>query len=192
MTDQRDHQHRIMDTVSQVLRNPDVQIANQQRIRTKQILATSVCIHAPKSKCGAEREGANFQKTRFSMSLADGYKSEVKVYSTSVVIRLEGHVIRTALIALPYAKRNRTFLGRDFLQKAGIVLNLKHRNWFFRDSPYRTYDFVKEVIIQESQNQPNLEENTCLLRDDESKCLTPEQRNELDLVLLAYTIGEVP
>ncbi|GFQ85268.1 tetraspanin [Trichonephila clavata] len=53
--------------------------------------------------------------------------------------------------------------------KAGIVLNLRHRNWFFSDSPHRTYDFVKEAIIQEVQSRPNLEENTCLLRDDEGK-----------------------
>ncbi|GFQ85125.1 retrovirus-related Pol polyprotein from transposon opus [Trichonephila clavata] len=102
------------------------------------------------------------------MSLADGHKSEVEVYTTSVVIRLEERVIRTQLIILPYAKGNRTLLGMDFLQKAGIVLNLKHRNWFFSDSPHRTYDFVKEAIIQEVQSRPNLEENTCLLRDDEA------------------------
>ncbi|GFR01699.1 uncharacterized protein TNCT_450131, partial [Trichonephila clavata] len=114
-----------------------------------------------------QKEGANFQKTQITMSLADGHKSEVEVYTTSVVIRLEERVIRTQLIILPYAKGNRTLLGMDFLQKAGIVLNLKHRNWFFSDSPHRTYDFVKEAIIQEVQSRPNLEENTCLLRDDE-------------------------
>ncbi|GFR24598.1 hypothetical protein TNCT_602111 [Trichonephila clavata] len=59
--------------------------------------------------------------------LADGHKSEVEVYTTSVVIRLEERVIRTQLIILPYAKGNRTLLGMDFLQKAGIVLNLRHR-----------------------------------------------------------------
>ncbi|GFU19867.1 hypothetical protein NPIL_639091 [Nephila pilipes] len=80
------------------------------------------------------------------MFLADGHKFEVEVYTTSIVIRLEGRVIRTPLIALPYAKENPTLLGMDFLQKAGIVLNLKHRNWFFRDSPHRTYDFVRAVI----------------------------------------------
>ncbi|GFR22768.1 transposon Ty3-G Gag-Pol polyprotein [Trichonephila clavata] len=53
---------------------------------------------------------------------ADGHKSEVEVYTTSVVIRLEERVIRTQLIILPYAKGNRTLLGMDFLQKAGIVL----------------------------------------------------------------------
>ncbi|GFT39892.1 protein toll [Nephila pilipes] len=45
-----------------------------------------------------QREGANFQKTRLSISLADGQKSEMKVYTTSVVIRLEGRVIRTPLM----------------------------------------------------------------------------------------------
>ncbi|GFR01610.1 uncharacterized protein TNCT_334121 [Trichonephila clavata] len=121
-----------------------------------------------------QKEGANFQKTQITMSLADGHKSEVEVYTTSVVIRLEERVIRTQLIILPYAKGNRTLLGMDFLQKAGIVLNLKHRNWFFSDSPHRTYDFVKEAIIQEVQSRPNLEENTCLLRDDEDSMTISE------------------
>ncbi|GFS32495.1 hypothetical protein NPIL_22791 [Nephila pilipes] len=52
------------------------------------------------------KDRANFQKTRLSMSLADGQKSEVEVYITRVVNRLEGRVIRTPLIALPYAKGN--------------------------------------------------------------------------------------
>ncbi|GFT82775.1 hypothetical protein NPIL_484931 [Nephila pilipes] len=65
----------------------------------------------------------------------------MSVYTTSVDIKLEGRVICTPLIALPYAKGNRTLLGIDFLPKSGIVLNLKHRNWFFRDSSHRTYDF---------------------------------------------------
>ncbi|GFU58056.1 hypothetical protein NPIL_295491 [Nephila pilipes] len=71
-----------------------------------------------------------------SMSLDDGQKFEVEVYSTNVVVRLEGRVIRTPLIALSYAKGNRTLLGIDFLQKSGIVLNLNHRNWLFIDSPH--------------------------------------------------------
>ncbi|GFU23405.1 retrovirus-related Pol polyprotein from transposon opus [Nephila pilipes] len=50
------------------------------------------------------------------MSLADGQKPEVEVYTTSVVIRLEGRAIRTPLIALPCARGNRTFLGMDVLQ----------------------------------------------------------------------------
>ncbi|GFS93870.1 retrovirus-related Pol polyprotein from transposon opus [Nephila pilipes] len=132
------------------------------------------------------REEDNFQKIRLSMSLADGQKSELEVYTTSVVIKLEGRVIRTPLIALPYAKGNRTLLGMNFLQKAGIVLNLKHRNWYFSDSPYRTYDFVKKVIVQEVQSRSNNEENTCLLRDEEGKCLTPEQRNDLSTLLKMF------
>ncbi|GFS99302.1 hypothetical protein NPIL_185611 [Nephila pilipes] len=102
---------------------------------------------------------------------------EVEVYTTGIVIAtsvIEGRVIHTRLIALLYAKGNPTLLGVDFLQRAGILLNLKLRNWFFSDSPHRTYDFVKEVIIQEIQSRSNLEENTCFLHDDEDKCLKPE------------------
>ncbi|GFR19899.1 hypothetical protein TNCT_485021 [Trichonephila clavata] len=66
--------------------------------------------------------------------------------------------------ALPYARGNRTLLGMNFLQKAGIVLNLRHRNWYFSNSPRRTYNFVKKIIIQEVQSRLNLKENTCLLR----------------------------
>ncbi|GFQ69654.1 retrovirus-related Pol polyprotein from transposon opus, partial [Trichonephila clavata] len=98
-----------------------------------------------------QKEGANFQKTQITMSLADGHKSEVEVYTTSVVIRLEERVIRTQLIILPYAKGNRTLLGMDFLQKAGIVLNLKHRNWFFSDSPIEPTILLKKQLFKKSK-----------------------------------------
>ncbi|GFU06053.1 transposon Tf2-6 polyprotein, partial [Nephila pilipes] len=81
----------------------------------------------------SQREGANFQKIQLSKSLADYHKSEVEVYTISVVIRLKGNVIHTPLISLPYAKVNLTLLGMDFLQKVGILQNLKYSNWFFND-----------------------------------------------------------
>ncbi|GFS75714.1 hypothetical protein NPIL_67081 [Nephila pilipes] len=59
-------------------------------------------------------------------------------------VRHEGRVIRRPLIALPYVKGNRTLLGMDFLQKVGIVLNLKRRNWFFSDSPHRTKKLLSQ------------------------------------------------
>ncbi|GFT01334.1 retrovirus-related Pol polyprotein from transposon 297 [Nephila pilipes] len=126
-----------------------------------------------------QREGANFQKTQLSMSLTEGHKSEVEVYTTSVIIRLEGLVIRIPPIALSYAKGNRTIFGMHFLQTAGIFLNLKHRNWFFSDSPHEHMIFFKEIIIQEVKSRPNIGMNTYLMRDDEGICLTPDQRNEL-------------
>ncbi|GFT52853.1 uncharacterized protein NPIL_599961 [Nephila pilipes] len=92
-----------------------------------------------------EREGVNFQKTR----LLQTPKSPRWIYTTSIVTRLEGHVIRIPLIILPYAKGNRILLEMDFLEKDGIALNFKHHNWLFSDSPHRKNDFVKEVISQE-------------------------------------------
>ncbi|GFT97371.1 transposon Ty3-G Gag-Pol polyprotein [Nephila pilipes] len=150
MTDQRDHRYRVMDEVSQVLRKPDVQIANQQRIKAHQILATSICFssstpnQSPVLKLAVngiwgivcadtgsshtiagetlylilQREATNFQKTRLSVSLADGQKAKEEVFTTSVVIKLEGHVIRTPLIALPNAKGNGTLLGNGLFTKS--------------------------------------------------------------------------
>ncbi|GFT51590.1 hypothetical protein NPIL_587531 [Nephila pilipes] len=95
--------------------------------------------------------------------------------------------LRTPLIALPYAKGNRILLGLiDILQKIESVLNLKRRKLFLSDSFHLTYNCVKEAIIQHAQSRPNLEENTGLLRDDERKCLTPEQRNELGTLIKMY------
>ncbi|GFR19066.1 hypothetical protein TNCT_271371 [Trichonephila clavata] len=83
--------------------------------------------------------------------LADGHKSEVEVYTTSVVIRLEERVIRTQLIILPYAKGNRTLLGMDFLQKAGIVLNLKHRNCSLVIHPIEPTILLKKQLFKKSK-----------------------------------------
>ncbi|GFR34010.1 retrovirus-related Pol polyprotein from transposon opus [Trichonephila clavata] len=98
-----------------------------------------------------QKEGANFQKTQITMSLADGHKSEVEVYTTSVVIRLEERVIRTQLIILPYAKGNRTLLGMDFLQKAGIVLNLKIATGSLVTHPIEPTILLKKQLFKKSK-----------------------------------------
>ncbi|GFU10135.1 retrovirus-related Pol polyprotein from transposon 297 [Nephila pilipes] len=46
-----------------------------------------------------------------------GLMAEVEIYTTSVIIRLEGRVIRTSLIVLPYAEGNRTLLRMGFYKK---------------------------------------------------------------------------
>ncbi|GFT07631.1 hypothetical protein NPIL_255401 [Nephila pilipes] len=64
----------------------------------------------------------------------------------------------------------------DFLQKAGIVMNLKHCNWFYSDSPHRTYDFVKEVANPEDPDVPIGVYHTSTSRphqDPSTKPLTP-------------------
>ena len=43
---------------------------------------------------------------------------------------------------MPDAKQNRTLLGVDFLETAGIVLNIPQRYWFFEQQPDEHYDFA--------------------------------------------------
>ncbi|GFT98574.1 hypothetical protein NPIL_232781 [Nephila pilipes] len=92
----------------------------------------TLLLEKPYTSFYRERE-PTFRRLDSLCSLADGQKSEVEVYTTSVVIKLEGRVIHTPVIALHYAKRNQILRRMDFLQKSGIVLNLKHRNWFFSE-----------------------------------------------------------
>ncbi|GFS54322.1 retrovirus-related Pol polyprotein from transposon 17.6 [Trichonephila clavipes] len=103
-----------------------------------------------------QREGVNFQKTRLSISLVDGHKSEVDVYTTSGVIRLEERVIRTSLIALSYTKANRTLLGMHFLQKAGIVLNLNPQNGSLVINLVELLILLKKQSSQKSEVDPIL------------------------------------
>ncbi|KFM72949.1 hypothetical protein X975_25427, partial [Stegodyphus mimosarum] len=58
------------------------------------------------------------------MVLADGKERNVQALTTMVNLNVEGKIVRMKFIALPKAKGNRTLLGTDFLQAAGIVLNI--------------------------------------------------------------------
>lgn len=133
-----------------------------------------------------KQEGAVFQKMQLTMTLADGGKSQVEAYKTCVDIGLEGRTIKTNLIALPHAKENRTLLGTDFLQDAGVVLDLKGRKWFFKDVPHRKYDFGEETNLCDIKSTLNVESNTCKLREEEGKQLSKEEKSQLNTLLKQY------
>ncbi|GFT79672.1 retrovirus-related Pol polyprotein from transposon opus [Nephila pilipes] len=122
-----------------------------------------------------KKRGADFQKTQLTMSLADGTKNEVEAYTTCVDVGLEGKVIKTNLIALSHAKENRTLLGTDFLKDAGVVLDLKDRNWYFNDFPRRKFEFAEDATAC-NINTMTTESNSCQLREDESHKLSNEEK----------------
>lgn len=63
--------------------------------------------------------------------------------ATVCEIIIGGRNINIQFIILPDAENNRTLLGADFLEKAGIVLNMAQRYWYFEDDPMQHYDFAK-------------------------------------------------
>ncbi|KAI8116348.1 hypothetical protein CVS40_11568 [Lucilia cuprina] len=70
-----------------------------------------------------------FQSVFAEITLADGISRKENVYSTIVDIIIGNRLKRIRFICLPKAKDNRTLLGIDFLEQAGIVMDLAQRTW---------------------------------------------------------------
>ncbi|GFS54790.1 uncharacterized protein NPIL_212121 [Nephila pilipes] len=88
-------------------------------------------------------KGLIFQETTLTMSLADGQQTTGEVFTTQVMIEIEGRSVLTKFIILPKAKGNRTLLGTDFLSSAGLILDVKNASWYFWDNPTPKYPFAK-------------------------------------------------
>ncbi|GFS29516.1 hypothetical protein NPIL_205551 [Nephila pilipes] len=72
------------------------------------------------------------------------------------------------IAVLPEAKGNKTLSGRDFLNAAGIVLDVQGGKWYFSENPRKQYEFFKKPLKK-------IAISAFELREDEGKHLTPEQ-----------------
>ncbi|GFT36182.1 uncharacterized protein NPIL_96821 [Nephila pilipes] len=88
-------------------------------------------------------KGLIFQETTLAMSLADGQQTTGEVFTTQVIIEIEGRSVLTRFIILPKAKGNRTLLETDFLSSAGLILDVKNACWYFRGNPTHKYRLAK-------------------------------------------------
>ncbi|GFS34858.1 eukaryotic translation initiation factor 3 subunit B [Nephila pilipes] len=73
-------------------------------------------------------------------------KENITALSAVVNLYIEGKVIPTEFLVLPEAKRNKTLLGRDFLNAAGIVLDVQGGKWYFSENPRRQYEFFQKHL----------------------------------------------
>ncbi|GFX83485.1 transposon Ty3-I Gag-Pol polyprotein [Trichonephila clavipes] len=65
-----------------------------------------------------------FTNKRISFMMADGIRQTIMALSTVVDLYIEGKVFATKFLVLPDAKGNKTLLGLDFLNAAGIILDV--------------------------------------------------------------------
>ncbi|GFT27344.1 retrovirus-related Pol polyprotein from transposon 297 [Trichonephila clavipes] len=72
-----------------------------------------------------QEHDVTFKNKRISFMMADGIRQTVMALSTVVDLYIEGKVIPTEFLVLPDAKGNKTLLGLDFLNAAGIVLDVQ-------------------------------------------------------------------
>ncbi|GFU34422.1 uncharacterized protein NPIL_251331 [Nephila pilipes] len=66
-----------------------------------------------------------FANKIISFMMADGIQQNITALSAVVNLYIEGKVIPTEFLVLPEAKGNKTLLGRDFLNAAGIVFDVQ-------------------------------------------------------------------
>ncbi|XP_072947718.1 uncharacterized protein [Epargyreus clarus] len=95
------------------------------------------------------RKGTKFTALPTEIKLADGTTKSSNLLTATVDVIIGGRILPVTFSAIPEAKDNRTLLGIDCLEKAGIVLNLGQRGWYFIDEPETTHNFLNlsnEVI----------------------------------------------
>lgn len=73
-----------------------------------------------------------FQQTFLNISLANCHPAKENSLITIVTVETEIRKFCTDFIVLPKAKGNRTFLGRDFLDRSGLVPDVKNRHFLLQ------------------------------------------------------------
>ncbi|GFT00040.1 retrovirus-related Pol polyprotein from transposon 297 [Trichonephila clavipes] len=123
-----------------------------------------------------QEHDVTFTNKRISFMMADGIRQTIMALSTVVDLYIEGKVIPTEFLALPDAKGNKTLLGLDFLNAAGIVLDVQGGKWHFSRNPRKQYKFFKKTL-------EDITLSAFELRKDEGKNLSPEQARKINILL---------
>lgn len=87
--------------------------------------------------------GVQFTERNAEISLADGTVKMEALLICTVEVVIGNRILPITLTVLPNARDNRTLLGIDFLESAGITLNLPQRVWSFIDKPQETFQFLQ-------------------------------------------------
>lgn len=91
--------------------------------------------------------GCTFHSLRMDISLADGSRSVQECLATTCKMEIGRKTVDIQFVVLPNARHNRTLLGTDFLEKAGIVLNMGQKYWYFEEEPEVHYLFAEPLPL---------------------------------------------
>lgn len=89
-----------------------------------------------------------FPRQRPIVTLADGSTSTQNLLACICKIIIGGRELKIRFVALPNASNNRTLLGVDFLEQAGIVMNMAQRYWYFEDQPKEKFNFQESLPLE--------------------------------------------
>ncbi|GFV65308.1 retrovirus-related Pol polyprotein from transposon 297 [Trichonephila clavipes] len=123
-----------------------------------------------------QEHDVTFTNKRISFMMADENRQTIMALSTVVDLYIEGKVILTEFLVLPDTKGNKTLLGLDFLNAAGIVLDVQGGKWHFSGNPRKQYKFFKKTL-------EDITLSLFELRKDEGKNLSPELARKINILL---------
>ncbi|GFT35670.1 transposon Ty3-I Gag-Pol polyprotein [Trichonephila clavipes] len=123
-----------------------------------------------------QEHDVTFKNKRISFMMADGTRQTIMALSTVVDLYIEGKVIATEFLVLPEAKGNKTLQGLDFLNAAGIILDVQGGKWHFSGNPRKQYKFFKKTL-------EDITLSAFELREDDGKTLSPEQARKINILL---------
>ncbi|KAI8118467.1 hypothetical protein CVS40_9878, partial [Lucilia cuprina] len=82
-----------------------------------------------------------FDSIMCNILLADGTYCERKCLMITCKIVIGGRCLNIQFLIFPEEKSNRTLIGSDFMEEAGIVLNMGQRYWYFKNCPTQQLAF---------------------------------------------------
>ncbi|GFY12278.1 retrovirus-related Pol polyprotein from transposon 297 [Trichonephila clavipes] len=135
-----------------------------------------------KSKCPKSTRANEMETTVNCMTL---FNLNSNLYPTSVIVlKIFGEKIAVCadtgashtIAVLPDAKGNKTLLGLDFLNAAGIVLDVQGGKWHFSGNPRKQYKFLKKTL-------EDITLSAFELQEDEGKNLSREQARKINILL---------
>uniref|UniRef100_A0A2A4K8X8 Retropepsins domain-containing protein n=1 Tax=Heliothis virescens TaxID=7102 RepID=A0A2A4K8X8_HELVI len=129
--------------------------------------------------------GVKFNRSARNLTLADGSHRVCEILECQVTVTLHNREILTNFMVLP-DEHTRTLLGRDFINSAGLLLDLPQCSWRFNDEPLKWYPFITSFTLPSSEKMELMKVDAAglVLRDDEGTRLTPPQRSQLNAFLL--------
>ncbi|GFV67196.1 retrovirus-related Pol polyprotein from transposon 297 [Trichonephila clavipes] len=92
-----------------------------------------------------QEQDVTFTNMRISFMMDDGIWQNIMAVSTVVDLYIEGRVIPTEFLVLPVAKGIKILLGLNFLNTAGIVLDIQGGKLHFSGNPRKQHKFFKTL-----------------------------------------------
>lgn len=131
--------------------------------------------------------GVMFRTVVRTVGLADGSQQKRTALECDVDVTLGKRVISTTFMVLPNA-RTRTLLGRNFIMKANILLDLPQCSWRFNDeSSWHPFAASPAIPTTDSIKPRKPEASELLMMDDEGTAPTANQRVRSNGSLLDVT-----